>query len=67
MIIEQLVTHAIDRLKMMNSQGESYSTIAERCGIDRSQLHRFVERKVDPRVSTLDKILAVTHPKLSVK
>lgn len=67
MIIQQLMTQAIDRLRMIHGQGESYSGIAQRCGIDRSQLHRFMEGRVDTRVSTLDKILTVTHPKLEVK
>lgn len=67
MIIKQLTEQALARLLLMNQQGESWSTIAARCGMNRSTLFRLMEGELDPRVSTLDKILAVTHPKLEVK
>jgi len=66
-IIQQLTEQALARLLLMNQQGESWAAIAGRCGMNRSTLFRLLEGKLDPRVSTLDKILAVTHPKLEVK
>jgi DNA-binding phage protein len=66
-IIKQLTEQALARLLLMNQQGESWSNIAARCGMNRSTLFRLMEGELDPRVSTLDKILAVTHPKLEVK
>ena len=35
--------------------------------MNRSTLFRLLEGKSDPRVSTLDKILTVTHPKLKIQ
>ena len=35
--------------------------------MNRSTLFRLLEGKLDPRVSTLDKILTVTHPKLKIQ
>lgn len=67
MIIQQLTEQALARLLLMNQQGEAWSAIASRCGMNRSTLFRLMEGELDPRVSTLDKILAVTHPKLEVK
>lgn len=67
MIIGRLTEQAMDRLLLMNKQGESWEKIAERCGMNRSTLFRLLEGKLDPRVSTLDKILSVTHPKLRVE
>lgn len=66
-IIGRLTEQAMDRLLLMNKQGESWEKIAERCGMNRSTLFRLLEGKLDPRVSTLDKILSVTHPKLRVE
>ena len=66
-IIQQLAEQAKSRLLLMNKQGESWTVIAARCGMNRSTLFRLLEGHLDPRVSTLDKILSVTHPKLEVK
>lgn len=67
MIIGQLTEQAMERLLLLNKQGESWEKIATRCDMNRSTLFRLLEGKLDPRVSTLDKILSVTHPKLKIK
>lgn len=66
-IIGQLTEQAMERLLLLNKQGESWEKIATRCDMNRSTLFRLLEGKLDPRVSTLDKILSVTHPKLKIK
>jgi len=66
-IIQQLTEQALQRLHLMNKQGEPWHIIAARCNMNKSTLFRLMDGKLDPRVSTLDKILAVTHPKLRVK
>ena len=66
-IIGQLTEQAMERLLLLNKQGESWEKIATRCDMNRSTLFRLLEGKLDPRVSTLDKILTVTHPKLKIQ
>ena len=66
-IIGQLTEQAMERLLLLNKQGESWEKIATRCDMNRSTLFRLLEGKLDPRVSTLDKILSVTHPKLKIE
>ena len=67
MIIQQLTEQAIERLHVLNKNGEPWHKIAERCKTNKSTLFRLMDGKYDPRVLTLDKILAVTHPKLRVR
>ena len=66
-IIGKLTEQAMERLLLLNKQGESWEKIATRCDMNRSTLFRLLEGKLDPRVSTLDKILSVTHPKLKIE
>lgn len=66
MIIQQLTEQALERLHVLNKNGEPWHQIAQRCNMNKSTLFRLMDGKLDPRVSTLDKILAVTHPKLRV-
>ena len=67
MIIQQLTEQALERLHLMNRQGEPWHAIATRCNMNKTTLFRLMDGKLDPRVSTLDKILRVTHPRLEVK